>query len=373
MPDCVKIFAEDGTLLYINPQGLKLLQADSLEELMAAGSVVPPEYLDACISVHNRAMAGETVSWGYEMVGLKGRRIHVEATAVPFRSPDGVMAHLCISRDVTSRLAAQERIRRSEERLRLVQEATGLADFEATFDGRIHCSQRFVAQAGLLPGTETLTNEEWENIVHPDDLAGMQETILQALETSESCEMEYRIVRPDNGDVRWISSRTAIERDRTGTPIRSIGSISTSPTASAPTRPCARAKNASASPPKRPGSACGTTTYATGRREWSGRLLEILGLDPSVQPSLEVAAERVHREDRAKFLELLYDMRDGTGPNRFAYTFRVFARERPRRTLGVDERLADRPLARPQPRDPDRARRNRGKDRRGPYPLERNP
>ena len=343
MPDCVKIFAEDGTLLYINPQGLELLQADSMEELVAAESVVPPEYLDSCIDVHKRAMAGETVSWGYEMVGLKGRRIHVEATAVPFRAPDGVLAHLCISRDVTSRLAGQERIRRSEERLRLVQEATGLADFEAAFDGRIHCSQRFVEQAGLSPGTETITNEEWENIVHPDDLSGMQETILHALETSDSCEMEYRIIRPDNGDVRWLSSRTTIERDAQGTPIRSIGAhidITDRKRADEALRESEeRFRLAS----EAAGLGVWDYDHATGRREWSGRLLEILGLDPNIQPSLEVAADRVHREDRAKFLELLFDMRDGTGSNRFTYTFRVSrANDRAERWISMNGWRTDR-------------------------------
>ncbi len=101
MPDCVKIFDESGRLIEINPQGLELLQAPDLETLVSTPGyvAVPPEYVEACLDVHRRVMAGESVVWTYEVIGLKGRRRHVEAHAVPFRLPDGAKAHLCISRD----------------------------------------------------------------------------------------------------------------------------------------------------------------------------------------------------------------------------------------------------------------------------------
>ena len=44
---------------------------------------------------------------------------------------------------------AAERTRRSEERLRLVHEATGLADFETDASGVSICSDRFFEQCGL--------------------------------------------------------------------------------------------------------------------------------------------------------------------------------------------------------------------------------
>src|SRR5690606_30750517 len=104
-----------------------------------------------CLDVHRRVIAGESVNWTYEILGLKGRRVYVEAMAAPFRMPDGSKTHLCISRDVSKRKEAEDALRRSEERLRLVQDATGLADFEAGPDGIASCSGRMVEQAGLPP------------------------------------------------------------------------------------------------------------------------------------------------------------------------------------------------------------------------------
>jgi diguanylate cyclase (GGDEF)-like protein/PAS domain S-box-containing protein len=225
MPDCVKIFDATGRLIEINPQGLELLQASDLETLMSTPGyvAVPHEYLEACLDVHRRVMAGESVVWTYEVIGLRGRRRHVEAHAVPFRMPDGARAHMCISRDVEERLQAHEAVRRSEERLRLVQEATGLADFEATPEKITQISDALIEQAGLPAGTSSLSFEEWIAIVHPDDRALFARHMMTNVEHDDTVQCEFRIVRPDTGEVRWINSRTRLERDASGKAFTCIG------------------------------------------------------------------------------------------------------------------------------------------------------
>jgi diguanylate cyclase (GGDEF)-like protein/PAS domain S-box-containing protein len=324
IPDSVKIYAEDGTLTFINPQGLEQLQARSLEQVTASKRRrVAPEQLAASGDVHGRVIAGETVKGTYEVVGLKGRRLHVEATAVPFRMPDGSRAHMCISRDVSERQEAEEAIRRSEERLRLVQDATGLADFEAGSDGIAVCSQRLVEQAGLPPGTQFLAFDDWMKLVHPDDRDTWRAGVERTLEVRDSFWSEFRIIRPDNGEIRWISSRTKVERDEQGNAIRSIGAhldITDRKRAEEALRESEERFRLAAE-----AASLGVWDYdpITERREWSGRLCEIFGLDEDVEPSLELAAERVHPEDRTQFLELLYDMRDNPRATRFAFTFRI--------------------------------------------------
>ena len=224
-PDCVKIFDSSGKLLQINAKGLELLQAPDFESLSRPGySAVPPEYLETCLDVHERVLAGETVVWNYEVVGLEGRRRHVEAHSVPLRLPDGSRAHMCISRDISDRREGEEALRRSEERLRLVQEATGLADFETNLDGVSICSDRFFEQCGLpvAPGG-TVAFEEWIQLVHPDDRERLRSEVLDALQHKDSFGHEFRIIRADTGEVRWISSRTLVERDAKGSIVRTVG------------------------------------------------------------------------------------------------------------------------------------------------------
>jgi diguanylate cyclase (GGDEF)-like protein/PAS domain S-box-containing protein len=225
MPDCVKIFDESGRMVHINPRGLDLLQAPDLESLNAPGQMaVPEEYREACLEVHRRVMAGESVVWTYELIGLRGQRRHVEAHAVPFLMPGGAKAHMCISRDVSERLAAENALRRSEERLRLVQEATGLADFECDENGVSSCSPRFYEQLGLPPRDDGLKVEHWAHLIHPDDAERVNAEIGAAMAGgAEWFQTEFRVIRANDGETRWIACNTTMVRNEAGAIVRTYG------------------------------------------------------------------------------------------------------------------------------------------------------
>jgi diguanylate cyclase (GGDEF)-like protein/PAS domain S-box-containing protein len=225
MPDCVNIFDKDGRLIHINPKGLELLQAPDFDALVSTPGYVPvpPEYRRECIEVHRRVLAGETVVWTYEIVGMKGRRRHVEAHAVPFRMPDGARAHMCISRDVDERVEAENTLRRSEERLRVVQEATRMAEFETDQHGLVSHSGRFFEQIGLPFQDRPIPFREWLDLVHPDDRERLEAEITRGLHEEDWVNSEFRIVRADNGEVRWLSTHFAVQRDDTGKPVRTVG------------------------------------------------------------------------------------------------------------------------------------------------------
>jgi diguanylate cyclase (GGDEF)-like protein/PAS domain S-box-containing protein len=225
MPDCVKIFDAHAQLVHINPRGLELLQAPDLATLTTSGHVpLPAEHLSKAIAVHERVMAGESVVWEYDVIGMKGRRRHVEAHAVPFEMPDGTMAHMSITRDVNERKEAADALRRSEERLRLVHETTGLADFEAGTDGLMKASDRFFNQLGLPVAEGPVDAKAWAAQVHPDDIGGLVDAIEGSMaHREEGFQREFRIVRADTGETRWIACSTRIEYDDGGAPGRTIG------------------------------------------------------------------------------------------------------------------------------------------------------
>jgi len=323
MPDCVKVFAASGELVHINPKGLELLEAPDLEALSRPGyTPVPAHYMPTVLDVHRRVMEGETVVWSYEVVGLNGRRRHVEAHAVPFVMPDGSNVHMSITRDITARHEEHDALLRSEERLRLVQEATGLADFEAGPDGVAHISDQFRAQTGLPPEVSQLALEEWLKLVHPDDQKRLHETIARSLASDDCFDCEFRIVRADTGEIRWISSRTKMERDETGQAIRSIGAhldITDRKRAEEALRESEERFRLAAE-----AAGLGVWDYdlANDRREWSDRLREIFGIDKATEPSLAVAEACIHPADRDKFMKTLRTAR-AADAGRFEASFRI--------------------------------------------------
>ncbi len=224
MPDCVKIFDENARLTYINRRGLEVLEVPDMETLQASGhSPVPAEYTAKCIDVHKRVLEGESIVWNYEIVGLKGTRRHVEAHTVPIDLPDGSCGVMSITRDVTERKKAEDDLRRSEERLRLVHEATGLADFENDGGEITYCSDRFFEQVGLPVGDNTISTWGLLELVHPEDREPLREEMERAINDDEIFDAEYRITRQNDGAVRWISCRTKLLRDAEGNITRTIG------------------------------------------------------------------------------------------------------------------------------------------------------
>ena len=323
MPDCVRIFDETGRLIHINPQGLELLQAPDIESLSSTlgYSPIPPEHFHACVDVHRRVMAGETVVWTCELVGMRGRRRHVEAHAVPFLMPDGTRVHLCISRDVTARKEADDALRRSEERFRLVQEATGLAHFESSIGGLSQLSERFLDQVGLPAGTRSLTRQEWRQIIHTDDRDRFAQAVAKSIEHDDTLECEFRIVRPDNGEIRWLYSRCKIHRDDSG--------VATVVGAHLDITERKRAEEALRESEERfrlaaEATGLGVWDYdvTSDRREWSDRLRQIFGFAHDLEPSLEAAKACMHPADRPKFVRMLINAREHDIA-RFEATFRI--------------------------------------------------
>jgi diguanylate cyclase (GGDEF)-like protein/PAS domain S-box-containing protein len=240
---------------------------------------------------------------------------------VPFLMPDGARVHLCISRDVTARKEADDALRRSEERLRLVQEATGLAHFESSVGGLSQLSERFLEQVGLPSGTRSLTRQEWREIVHPDDRDRFRDAVYDGIVNRDILDLEFRIVRPDNGETRWLYSRCKIHRDENGA-AKVVGAhldITERKRADEALRESEERFRLAAE-----ATGLGVWDYdvTNDRREWSDRLRQIFGFPHDLEPNLEAAKACMHPADRAKFVRMLINARDHDIA-RFEATFRI--------------------------------------------------
>ncbi|HEY9779630.1 MAG TPA: ATP-binding protein [Leptolyngbyaceae cyanobacterium] len=121
---------------------------------------------------------------------------------------------------------ANQRLRESEERFRLVLEAAndGIWDWYCTTD-EVYCNDRLLEIIGVSPAEFDSSPAALMALMHPDDLPRIKAAISAHLIHGEKCEVEFRI-RHVSGEYRYCLARGKAQRDRFGCPHRMLGVLS---------------------------------------------------------------------------------------------------------------------------------------------------
>ncbi|MET4802347.1 PAS domain S-box protein [Bradyrhizobium sp. LB11.1] len=108
-------------------------------------------------------------------------------------------------------------------RIQRIGKVGGLeVDFREGFKNRR--SPEYLIIHGLPPEAADETHEDWVGRIHPDDRDATVKHFLEALAgTSEDYTAEYRIIRPSDGETRWIRVVAKLEREAGGPAVRLVG------------------------------------------------------------------------------------------------------------------------------------------------------
>jgi PAS domain S-box-containing protein len=108
-PECVKLVSPEGALMFMNPAGICMIEAQEMASVQGACvfDLIAPEHRPEWVERHKRVCAGEKLSWVFELIGLSGTRRWMETHAVPLPMPDGRTGQLAVTREITARRQAE--------------------------------------------------------------------------------------------------------------------------------------------------------------------------------------------------------------------------------------------------------------------------
>ena len=122
-PECIKLLGAEGELIMMNPAGLAIIEAENEDQVIGKSmlAIILPEHRAAFSALTKNIFKGETGKLVFEIEGLKGTRRWLETNAVPMRNEQNdIISLLGVTRDITERKKAEEDIKDSEEKRRLI-------------------------------------------------------------------------------------------------------------------------------------------------------------------------------------------------------------------------------------------------------------
>src|SRR6202166_1207612 len=144
----------------------------------------------------------------------------------PIDEDDGVGGVLVVCRDVTKDYLAATALREREAQLARVQQVGRIGGLEVDLRAGFHNrrSPEYLLIHGLPPEAVYESHEEWVQRVHPGDREATEKKFRDAVAGDvREYSVQYRIIRPSDGETRWISVKSTIERDAEGKAIRLVG------------------------------------------------------------------------------------------------------------------------------------------------------
>ena len=173
-----------------------------------------------------RSLPEVALAAGFGITVLLGMSVHFARRAqVGQRAAESSSEQLRAENEERRRI--EERLKVSDDRLRLALDSTQIGIFEwSVASGHVYYSPALWAMLGYDHGRMPPTIEAWQSLIHPDDLPTYRRrTDAQLRGIASFIEPEYR-VRTRSGDWRWVYTRAkSVAADAEGRPSRIVGTV----------------------------------------------------------------------------------------------------------------------------------------------------
>jgi PAS domain S-box-containing protein len=146
--------------------------------------------------------------------------------SVPVRDGSGrLLQRFGTATDIDDRKRTEERLRSSEERLRLALQAGRMGTWYWDIGSdRIDWSDNLEEVLGVPRGTFDGSVEGFRRLIHPEDRSRVEDALARAIAEKAGDEIEFRLARPD-GSVVWLLGKGNVESDGNGCAVRLLGLV----------------------------------------------------------------------------------------------------------------------------------------------------
>ncbi|HQI80908.1 MAG TPA: PAS domain S-box protein [Deltaproteobacteria bacterium] len=222
------IVDEQGVVMDANPEYVRLTGHRDLEGILGRSVV---EWTAAHEKERNREAVRHCFDQGYirgfevEYQGPEGTIIPVEVNATVV-GMGGRKRILTLCRDITDRRRIEGDLRRNEETLVKSQSIARIGSYVLdAVHGTWICTTVLEDIFGISPDYPR-DIQGWARLIHPEEKDQMLDYLQRhVLQGHNRFEREYRIIRQNDQEERWVSGFGELEFDRQGNTTRMIGTI----------------------------------------------------------------------------------------------------------------------------------------------------
>ncbi|MDG2517876.1 PAS domain-containing sensor histidine kinase [Lysobacter soli] len=226
LPGLVAILGPDGRVETVNSK-IKEYCGQTIEELRDWGTngTVHPEDMPNVAQVFGGSIAsGMPYVIEQRLRRYDGAYRWFDNRGQPLRDESGaILAWYVLLFDIDDRKRAEQAVRANERNLHHQAETFPQMLWSATAEGNIdYCNERLLAYSGLT--AETVMNDRWVNLLHPDDRAPTAEIWRGCIASGSPYSVEVRHFHVADQTYRWILTLALPLRDGDGRVVKWYGS-----------------------------------------------------------------------------------------------------------------------------------------------------
>src|SRR5579871_3972345 len=212
-PECVKIVAYDGTVLFMNASGLAMVGASSAAAVIGSNvyDLIADPDRERFQTMNKRVCNGEKASLEFDLVRFDGSSRHMETHAAPLRYSDGTIVNVSVTRDITER-------RRAEQGARLLSAVIASSDdaiISKSLDGVITSWNKAAERIFGYTSQEAIGRTIAELLI-PEDRQEEEVDILARLRKGERVDHFETVRRRKDGTLLDVSLTISPVKDDQG-------------------------------------------------------------------------------------------------------------------------------------------------------------